>query len=49
MSASFNINNNLRAQKAIGALGAIGVGNGEFTVTGKLQTYFGDASIITRS
>jgi hypothetical protein len=26
MSASFNINNNLRAQKAIGALGAIGVG-----------------------
>jgi hypothetical protein len=48
MSASFNINNNLRAQKAIGALGAIGVGNGEFTVTGKLQTYFGDASVYNQ-
>jgi hypothetical protein len=49
MSASFNINNNLRAQKAIGALGAIGVGNGEFTVTGKLQTYFGDAPVYNQT
>jgi hypothetical protein len=37
-SASFSINNYLRARKAIGTLGAIGVGNGEFTVAGKLQT-----------
>jgi hypothetical protein len=49
MSASFNTNNNLCAQKAIGALGAIGVGNGEFTVTGKLQTYFGDAPVYNQT
>lgn len=45
LGASFQINNNLRAQKAIGYLGAVGTGNGEFTVTGKLQTYFGDPSV----
>jgi hypothetical protein len=48
LTASFNINNNLRAQKAIGVLGAVGIGNGEFTVTGQLQTYFGDASVYSQ-
>jgi hypothetical protein len=48
MAASININNNLRAQKAIGTLGAVGVGNGEFTVTGQLQTYFGDATVYNQ-
>ena len=48
MSASFNIDNNRRAQKAIGALGAIGIGNGEFTVAGKLQTNFGNASVYSQ-
>jgi tail tube protein len=48
LAASFNINNNLRAQKAIGALGAVGIGNGEFTVTGQLQTYFGDVSVYNQ-
>jgi hypothetical protein len=37
MSASFSVNNNLRAQKAIGIMGAICIGNGEITVTGNLQ------------
>jgi len=48
MVASFNITNNLRAQKAIGTIGAVGIGNGEFTVTGQLQTYFGDATVYNQ-
>jgi len=35
----------LRVQKAIGA---VGIGNGEFTVTGHLPTYFGDASVCNQ-
>jgi hypothetical protein len=34
--------------KAVGNIGAVGIGNGEFTVTGQLQTYFGDASVYNR-
>jgi hypothetical protein len=30
---------------AIGSIGAVGTGNGEFTVTGSLETYFGDKTI----
>lgn len=45
-SAAFTINNNLRRQNAVGSLAAVGVGNGEFTVTGTLETYFGDASVL---
>lgn len=48
LAASFNINNNIRAQMAVGSIGAVGTGNGEFTVTGTLQTYFGDASIYNQ-
>lgn len=48
LGASFNINNNIRAQNAIGSIGAVGTGNGEFTVTGKLQTYFGDATVYNQ-
>jgi hypothetical protein len=48
LAASFNITNNLRAQKAIGVLATVGIGNGEFTVTGQLQTYFGDASVYNQ-
>ena len=29
-------------------LGAVGIGGGQFTVTGQLQTYFGDASIYNQ-
>lgn len=45
MSATININNNLRRQEAVGSVGAIGIGNGEFTVTGSLNTYFGDSTV----
>lgn len=45
MAAEIDINNNLRRQNAIGAIGAVGTGNGEFSVTGTLNTYFGDPSI----
>lgn len=48
LQATININNNLRAQKAIGSIGAVGIGNGEFTVSGSLQTYFGDPSIYQK-
>lgn len=48
MNASININNNIRAQQAIGSLGAVGTGNGEFTVTGTIESYFGDKSIYDK-
>ena len=48
LAASFNINNNYRAQKSLGVLGAVGIGGGQFTVTGQLQTYFGDATIYNQ-
>ena len=35
------IANNLRRQQAVGHLEAVGIGNGEFQVTGTLTTYFG--------
>lgn len=41
MSARVEFRNNIRRQNAIGDIGAIGTGNGEFTVTGSLETYFG--------
>jgi hypothetical protein len=45
LAASLNIHNNYRAQKAVGA---VGIGSGQFTVTGQLQTYFGDATIYNQ-
>jgi len=39
----------LRAQKAIGTIGAVGIGNGEFTVTGHLPTYWAMPRSTTRS
>lgn len=37
---SLNINNNLRAQQAVGSVDAVGIGSGRFEVTGSLQAYF---------
>ncbi|ODM77795.1 phage tail tube protein [Bradyrhizobium elkanii] len=48
LKASFTINDNLRAQNAIGSVGAVGTGNGDCLVTGTLQTYFGDPSIYQK-
>jgi len=48
MSAAFTINNNLRRQNAVGHIAAVGTGNGEFTVTGTLETYFGDKSVLDK-
>lgn len=48
LSSSIDIANNLRNQPAVGSTGAVGEGNGEFTVTGKLTTYFGDKSILDK-
>src|SRR6516165_6091684 len=48
LAASFNVNNTYRAQKSVGVLGAVGVGNGQFMITGQLQTYFGDATVYNQ-
>lgn len=48
LEADFTISNNLRSQNAVGSVGAVGIGNGEFSVTGTLDTYFGDASIYNK-
>lgn len=48
MSCKFDIENNLRRQVAVGSIGAVGVGNGEFKVTGTLSFYFGDKSVLDK-
>lgn len=45
VNASVNINNNMRRQNAVGVFGACGIGLGEFSVTGDLETYFDDLSL----
>ncbi|MEE9367041.1 MAG: phage tail tube protein [Dehalococcoidales bacterium] len=46
LEATIDMNNNLRRQNAVANLGAIGIGTGEFGVTGTLNTYFGDSTLI---
>lgn len=48
LDSSITLENNLRLQDAIGSLGAIGVGVGEFSVTGNLTTYFGDKTLVEK-
>jgi len=48
MSMTIDVNNNLRQQEAIGTIGAVGIGNGEFTVTGNINTYFGSPEIYNK-
>jgi len=49
LAATLSINNNLRQQNAIGSLGAVGIGNGEFNVQlSQLQTYFGSKDIYEK-
>lgn len=45
---TFNLNNNLREQMAIGTLGLIGVGLGDSDVTGSISTYFGDTTLYAK-
>lgn len=44
LNATVEVNNNMRRQNAVGFFGACGIGLGEFTVTGLLETYFDDLS-----
>lgn len=46
LEAAMNLANNLRRQNAVGQIGAIGVGVGEFAVTGTLNTYFDNKDLI---
>lgn len=45
---SVNINNNLRAQDAIGTLGHVGVALGKLDVTGNIEAYFTDLTSYNR-
>lgn len=45
LEATIEIANNLRQRPAVGFLGAVSIGSGEFGVTGSLNTYFDDASL----
>jgi hypothetical protein len=47
-AAKWDINNNLRRQTAVGSLGAVGIGNGEFVVSGSLNSYFGDKTVLDK-
>ena len=47
-SMSMTIDNTLRAQEAIGTLGAVGVGAGTFMVSGSLEIYFADGSLYNK-
>ena len=47
METSLSINNNLRALYAMSSVGAVGMGNGESTITGSINTYFGDTTLYT--
>ena len=47
MSATIDIANNIQPSFALGALGAVALANGDFNVSGSLNAYFGDASMIS--
>ncbi len=48
MSAGITFENNLRRRTAVGNLGAVSIGAGEFAVTGNLNTYFGNKSLVDK-
>lgn len=45
---TIEVGNNLRERTAVGTMGLVGVGTGQFAVTGTLATYFGDATMYTK-
>ena len=48
LSATIEIANNLRAQNAVGFISNIGVGSGQFGVTGTLSTYFNNDDLVQK-
>ena len=48
MSLSLTVENNLRTQNAIGSLGAVGIGLGEFNVSGSMSVYFSSGGIFNK-
>lgn len=48
MNFSLDVNNNLRAQDAVGSLSAQAVVNGKFQVTGDFEVYFADGSLYDK-
>ena len=47
-SMSMNLNNNLRAQDAIGSLPHVGVALGKLEITGNIEAYFADLTAYNR-
>ncbi len=47
-SFAFSLENNLRAQNAVGSPGAVGIGLGRSVFTGNLNTYFGDETLLNK-
>ena len=47
MSATVDISNNISPDMALGTLGAVGLNNGDFNVTGSLDVYFGDTTLLS--
>lgn len=48
MELSFTINNNLRTNESVDEASPVAVREGECTVTGTINTYFGDNSLLTK-
>lgn len=48
MGASIVVDNNMRMQEAVSSVGAVGIGNGEFNVSGSLNVYFGSPAILQK-
>lgn len=48
LEAQITINNNLRQKPAVGQLGSVDIGAGELNISGNLNTYFGDTTLLTK-
>lgn len=48
LESNITIDNNLRTKNAIGSVGAVGIGAGECTVTGTLNTFFGTKDLVEK-
>lgn len=47
-SLTLNINNNLRMRTGLGVVGAVDIGSGENAVDVKMETYFGDNTLLAK-